>query len=326
MRIVAAPDKFKGTASAADVAAAIGRAANAAGVECAEVPLADGGEGTLDVLGGSNRVSTVTGPLGHPVDAAWRLDRTGAVIEMAQAAGLTLAGGPEANDPLVATTRGVGELILEAVEAGAPEIIVGVGGSATTDGGLGAVEVIGSSARLRGTRIIVACDVRTRFLEAARVFGPQKGATRAQVSFLSRRLHQLAERYEDEFGVAVGGLDRSGAAGGLAGGLAALGAELVDGFEVIAERVNLPDQLVGADLVVTGEGFLDRESFSGKVVGGVAGLARSADVPVLAIAGQVFDGADGHIDAVSLTERFGLERALTDPVGCVFEVVESLVP
>ena len=326
MRILAAPDKFKGTASASDVAAAVCRGASAAGATaCVSIPLADGGEGTLDAMGGSNRTSTVTGPLGDPVVAAWRFDRETAVIEMAQAAGLVVAGGAETNRPLDATTYGVGELIAEAVDSGASTIIVAVGGSATTDGGLGAVEAIGSTARFRGVDLMVACDVRTRFVDAARVFGPQKGASAAEVQLLTRRLEQLVDRYRADFGVDVAELPRAGAAGGLAGGLAAIGARLVDGFEIVADRCGLDAALDDVDLVITGEGFLDAESFEGKVVGGVAGRAAAHAVPVWAVAGQVFDGVESRIRTVSLADRFGLEQALADPTGCVSVAVRELL-
>ncbi|MFT7474037.1 MAG: glycerate kinase [Verrucomicrobiales bacterium] len=321
MHIVAAPDKFKGTASAAEIAEAIARAAEEAGVSCTQVPMADGGEGTLAALGGANRTSIVTGPLGETVEAEWRLERGVAVLEMAQAAGLVLAGGADGNDPLGATTTGVGELIDEAVDAGASTIIVGVGGSATTDGGLGALNWLGSAARVQAVELIVACDVRTRFLQAASVFGPQKGASPAQVSMLHGRLSTLAASYLERFGVDVTSIDRSGAAGGLAGGLAAIGATLVDGFDVVAEQLGLDDAIAGADLVITGEGFIDDESFDGKVVGGVASLAASHDVPVLAIAGQVFDDVERRLDTISLSEVFGMDRAVADPVGCIFEAV-----
>ncbi len=321
VHIIAAPDKFKGTASAQEVAHAIAVAAAQAGVTCQEIPMADGGEGTLAALGGANRSSVVTGPLGEPVKAEWRLDRGTAVIEMAQTAGLVLAGGAEENDPLGASTVGVGELIAEALDAGATTIIIGVGGSATTDGGLGALDAVGSAERLKGAEIIVACDVRTTFVDAASVFGPQKGATRAQVTLLEGRLRALAANYRERFGVDVESLPRSGAAGGLAGGLAAIGATLVDGFDIVSTRLGLEDAIASADLVVTGEGFIDAESFEGKVVGGVASLANAHGIPVLAIAGQVFDGAETRIDAISLADEYGLERALADPVACVVEAV-----
>ena len=235
MRIVAAPDKFKGTASAREVVAAIVTAAESCGHSVDEVPMADGGEGTLAALGGPNRTSLVTGPLGSPVEAQWRYDRGLAVIEMAQSSGLVLAGGTNGNDPLAATTAGVGELIGEAVDAGAKRLIIGVGGSATTDGGLGAIQALGSAARVKGVDITVACDVRTTFVDAATVFGPQKGATPAQVSMLTGRLTTLVDTFKSEYGIDISTLPRGGAAGGLAGGLAAIGASLVDGFDVVAE-------------------------------------------------------------------------------------------
>lgn len=323
MHVVAAPDKFKGTATAAQVAGAIAHSVEAAGGKCVQVPMADGGDGTLAALGGANRTSEVTGPLGSTVEAPWRLDRGTAVIEMAHSSGLVLAGGKEGNDPLGASTTGVGELIAEAIDAGATRIIVGVGGSATTDGGLGAIDAIGSRARLSGVELVVACDVRTLFIDAAEVFAPQKGASPAQVSMLTRRLTALADRYLDEYGVDVRLLERSGAAGGLAGGLAAVGASLVDGFDVVAEHVGLEAAIAQADLVITGEGFLDEESFDGKVVGGVAGIAAAHNVKVLAVAGQVFDDAGARIDAISLAGEFGLERALADPISCVREAVAN---
>ncbi len=321
MHVVAAPDKFRGTATAAEVAEAIGRAVEAAGHTCDRCPMADGGEGTLAVLGGANRRSTVTGPLGEPVEAGWRLDRRRAVIEMAEASGLELAGGPEGNDPVAATTTGTGELIAEAVETGARRVLVGVGGSATTDGGLGALRGLYPLQRLRGIELIVACDVRTAFVDAAERFAPQKGATEAQVRLLRGRLERLADVYLAEHGVDVRGLEGAGAAGGLAGGLAAVGARLDSGFEVVAEEVELFDRIEHADLVITGEGFIDAESFDGKVVGGVVGLAAELGIPVLAIAGRCFDGVDRRVDAVALVDRFGEERSMADVLACIEDVV-----
>lgn len=333
MRVVAAPDKFRGTASAAEVAAAVGRAAGAAGWSCDEVPVADGGDGLLDVLGGPNRTSVVTGPLGDPVEAAWRYDRGTAIIEMARASGLLLAGGPEGNDPIAADTHGTGELIQAAVESGASRIIVGLGGSATTDGGLGALRAMYPHQRLRAVELLVACDVRTRFMDAAEVFGPQKGASRAQVRLLTNRLARLADVYLEDHGVDVRDLPGSGAAGGLAGGLAAVGGELLDGFALVAEELELDQVIEDADLVVTGEGFLDEASFEGKVVGGVADMARALGVPVVAVVGEEVDAEtvrtavqDGGIaEVVSLVERFGRERAMSDPLGCVEQVVADVL-
>jgi glycerate 2-kinase len=323
VRVVAAPDKFKGTAVAVEVAGAIDRAVSAIGGTCAQVPMADGGEGFLDAFGGANRSSLVTGPLGDPIEAGWRLDRRRAVIEMATASGLAIVGGREGNDPIAASTYGIGELIATALEAGANRVLVGVGGSATTDGGLGALRALYPVHRLRGVALLVACDVETPFVEAAERFAPQKGASEAQVELLRRRLERLAQAYADEYGVDVTNLPGAGAAGGLAGGLAAVGAELMSGFELVADEVGLFDAIEHADLVITGEGFLDAESFAGKVVGGVVELCTEIEVPVLAVVGEVFDGTDGRVPTISLVERFGRERALVDPLTCIEEAVSE---
>jgi glycerate 2-kinase len=322
---VAAPDTLRGTLSARAFAEAVGRAAWEHGWDCDEVPMSDGGEGFLDALGGANRTTTVTGPLGDPVPANWRLDGRRAVIEMAQASGLLLAGGAEGNDPVAASTYGTGELISAALDAGARRVLVGVGGSASTDGGLGALRALHPPARLKGVELVVACDVRTSFLAAADVFAPQKGATPAQVELLRRRLERLAPVYAEDHGVDVGDLEGAGAAGGLAGGLAAAGAQLVEGFEVVADEVDLWGKVEGADLVVTGEGFLDAQSFEGKVVGGVAAMASEAGVPLVVIAGDVFDDADRRVETVCLVDRFGQPRALTDTARCVEEVAADLL-
>ena len=323
MRVVAAADKFRGTATAREVVIAIGRAVEACGGVCDLVPLADGGEGTLDVLGGANRSTTVTGPLGDPVVAGWRLVDRVAVIEMARASGLSLVGGPEGNDAIAAATHGTGELIAAALDAGARRVIVALGGSATTDGGLGALRAVWPTHRLKGVELVGACDVRTLFVDAAEVFAPQKGATPAQVALLRRRLERLADLYRDEYGVDVRELIGSGAAGGLGGALAAIGAELVGGFEVVADEIGLAERIDGADLVVTGEGILDQQSFEGKVVGGVTAMALGAGVPVLAVAGEVLDGAAERVEAVSLVERFGRDDAMWATTACIEEAVTT---
>jgi len=307
------PDKFKGTlradAAAAAMAAGLGRAGF---TEVASLPLADGGEGTLDVLlaarGGSRRTATVTGPLGDPVDAEWGLLAGGvAVVEMARASGLALV--PRDRDPLRASTRGTGELIAAALRAGARRVIVGVGGSATTDGGLAALEALGWS--FGAVPVTVACDVTTLFLDAANVFAPQKGASAAQVALLTRRLATLADQYEQRTGVDVRSIPGAGAAGGLAGGLAAIGAELEPGFEVVAGAAGLEGALEGIELVMTGEGRLDSTSFDGKVVGGVLDWATDAGVPHAAvIAGQVTADARDELALHAGVELF----ALTDRV------------
>ena len=309
MRLLAAPDKFRGTLTAREAAAAIAAGAVRGGWTAVELPLADGGEGTLDVLGGGNRRTVVTGPLEDPVEAAWRLEEDGtALIEAAQACGLTLSGGPERNDPLRATSRGVGELIGAAVAEGARRIVVCVGGVASTDGGVGATEAVPHPLRVP---LEVAYDVEARFLEAADVFAPQKGATQEQVIILRERLARLV----------VPDLPGSGAAGGLAGGLAAIGARLVPGFDLVAGRVGFEDQLREADLVVTAEGLVDATSFTGKVVGRVIEHADAASIETLVLAGEV--AANSPIDAISLVARYGPERALTEPAECLTELVAT---
>jgi glycerate kinase len=238
------------------------------------------------------------------------LDGESAVVEMALASGLSLAGGRSGNDPLRATTRGTGELIATAIAAGAREIIVGVGGSATTDGGLGAVEALGGmSFSERGVIVRVACDVRTRFLDAASVFAPQKGADEAQVSELRERLERVALEYANRYGIDVRPLPSGGAAGGLGGGLAALGAELVPGFDLVASATSLDAALGDADAVATGEGRLDGTSLEGKTVGGVVERAASFALPVLVIAGSTAVRMEAPVTTVSLVESFGEELA-----------------
>lgn len=324
MRIVVAPDKFRGTVTESECADALAGPLRAAGHDVVVASMADGGEGTLDALGGANRRSTVTGPTGDPVEAEWRLSGRRAVIEMAQASGLALVGGAEGNDAVAASTYGTGELIAAALDAGARDIVVGAGGSATTDGGLGALRALYPVHRLRGVSLAVACDVRTRFVDAARDFAPQKGATPSQVRLLINRLERLEQVYLDEYGVDVSNLERAGAAGGLAGGLACVGGELLSGFDLVAERLDLDALVDGADLVVTGEGFLDDESFDGKVVGGMADMAAHLGVPIVAVVGECFDDADERIATVSLTARFGRERALAETAELLAVVAADL--
>ncbi len=325
MRVVAAVDKFRSTATAAQVARAIGNACWDLGLDCVEMPVADGGEGTLEALGGANRSSAVTGPLGDVVEAQWRLSRGTAVIEMAAASGLALVGGAAGNDAMAASTTGTGELIDMALDAGAKRIIVCLGGSATTDGGLGAVRAIHAPHRLHGVQLLVACDVRTRFLDAAGTFGPQKGASPAQVRLLAGRLERVAQIYAHEHGIDVRTVDGTGAAGGLAGGLLALGGKLLPGFELVADELDLYDAIGAADLVVTGEGFLDEQSFEGKVVGGVQRLAGDAGKPVGAIVGDCAAEVAGRIDHVALAAEYGLDRAMTEPLWCVEHAGATLI-
>ncbi len=326
MKVLVASDKFRGTVTADGVGAAVGVAAQQLGWESVSMPLADGGEGLLDALGGANRSMLVTGPLGDPIDAAWRYHRPSrtATIEMAAASGLALVGA-ENNDPIAATTTGTGELVSAAIEVGAKRIVVGVGGSATTDGGFGALRAMFPLQRLRGIELIVACDVRTRFLDCARIFGPQKGASPAQVKLLERRLQRLAQVYLEEHEIDVLTLPRAGAAGGLGGGFAAAGARLVDGFDYVADELDLFTAIESADLVITGEGFLDEQSFEGKVVGGVVSLANEAGTDVVALAGRVFDDIGDRVTSYSLVETFGEHRALNDTAACLTELAARVL-
>ncbi len=317
MRVVAAPDKFRGSATAREIAEAIETACTGAGHTCALIPVADGGEGTLDALGGPNRTTTVTGPLWEPVEAEWRMDGETAVIEMARASGLELVGGSEGNDAVDATTTGTGELIAEAVESAASRVIVAVGGSATTDGGLGALRAMGGLGRYKGIDLVVACDVQTRFVDAATVFAAQKGASPKQVELLRRRLERLVDVYATDYGVDVATLPGAGAAGGLAGGLVAAGATLVDGFGLVADEVGLYEHVADADLVVTGEGLVDATSFDGKAVGGVLAMAKEAGVRASVVAGQIDPEVELSVPSCSLVDVFGPDRAFNDTLDCV---------
>ena len=317
--VLCCPDKFRGTLTAAEAASALADGAGDAGFErTIELPLADGGEGTLDALlaarGGERREDWVTGPDGTPVRATWGLLPGGlAVVEMARASGLALIA-VGANDAVAATTRGTGELIARASEAGATSVLLGVGGSATTDGGLGAIEALGWELPLPVT---VACDVDTPFIDAARVFAPQKGAAPDEVELLRHRLLALAASLRRRTGIDVTAVPGAGAAGGLAGGLAALGATLRPGFDVVAEAASLERLLDGVSFVLTGEGRLDATSLSGKVVGGVLRAAGARALPVGVIAGAVSEDVvpllPAGVGVASLVEVGGsVEAALAD--------------
>lgn len=323
--VLCCPDKFRGSLTAGEAADAFATGVERTGREAVRLPLADGGEGTLDVLcptTADRRTARVTGPLGAPVRAEWGVRGDTAVIEMARASGLALVDGN--NDPLRATTYGTGELLRTALEAGVRHAIVAVGGSATVDGGLGALEALGFD--LQGADVVVACDVSTTFVDAARVFGPQKGAGPEIMGALERRLEQLADRYRDELGTDVRTLPGSGAAGGLAGGLAACGARVVPGAALVAHVAGLRGALEDASLVLTGEGRLDATSFAGKVVGHVVGEARKLGTPVGIVAGDAEPGglADGPA-LVTLAELAGsTDIALRDAARLAADAAEAL--
>jgi len=232
-------------------------------------------------LGGDLRSARVSDPLGREVQARFALSGRAGFVETAAASGLGLVAASE-RDALAAGTGGTGELVLAAAQAGAKTIYLGVGGSATTDGGAGAIRAIRRGGGLRGARLVILCDVRTPFEAAARVFGPQKGADESDVRRLTSRLHALARRLPRD----PRGLPMTGAAGGLAGGLwSAFGAELVSGASFVLDAAGFDARMRAARAVVTGEGKLDRQSLAGKAVSEVATRARQAGVPCHAIVG-----------------------------------------
>jgi glycerate kinase len=290
-RALVAPDAFKGTFAAPVVAAALARGLEAAGWEADRCPVADGGEGTLELLvaalGGRVQRVTASDPLGRLIacDVGWVDAGAGAgataIVEVAQASGLGLVAAAQ-RDAWAASTRGTGELIAAAAAAGAREILVAAGGSATTDGGRGAVEAIAAGGGLRGARLAVLCDVTTTFEDAARVFAPQKGADAATAARLAERLQAYAATLPRD----PRGIRATGAAGGLSGGLwAAFGAELRPGAAAVLDALGVDERLRRCALVVAGEGCLDEQSFDGKVVGELARRAAGAGVALHVVAG-----------------------------------------
>ena len=345
--LVAAPDKFRGTVTARQAADAMAAGAARAGWTALEIPLADGGEGFLDVLeaaGGRRQSLVVDGPLGVPVTAEWLQLGDVAVIEMAQASGLALVGGADGNDPLRADTRGTGQLVvaaarwlrsrpgsgeslgLEGRQHGTGTILVGLGGSATSDGGSGAVAVIEEAGGLGDVDLVGACDVDVHFFEAAGRFGPQKGASEDQVAEIEARLRRVADAYQSSFGIDVRAVPGSGAAGGLGGAIVALGGRLRSGFDLVADLTGFRDAMGSGQLVVTGEGSFDATSLTGKVVGSVVAEATDRGVPSLVVAGRTTGEAcraaerSGAV-VVSLSERFGERRSLTETAWCIEEAV-----
>lgn len=284
--ILVAPDSFKGTIPATEVAEALGRGLAAAGRPLDLCPVADGGEGTLAALisaiDGELRAATVCDPLGREIEAQFAVAEAGAIVETAAASGLGLVK-PRDRDAFAASTYGTGQLIAAAAAAGARVVYVAVGGSATTDGGAGAIRAIRDCGGLDRARLVVLCDVRTPFEDAARVFAPQKGADANTVRRLSKRLNSLAGRLERD----PRGVSMTGAAGGLSGGLwAAFGAELVSGASFVLDALAFDRRMRAARAVVAGEGKLDQQSLVGKAVSEVATRSRQAGVPCFAVVGR----------------------------------------
>jgi glycerate kinase len=289
VRLLVAPDAFKGTFRAPQVAAAVGRGIEAAGLEPPDLcPIADGGEGTMEALvlamGGETAGATARDPLGREIRAGFALLEDGdlAVVEVAEASGMALVAETE-RDAEAATSHGTGDLIAAAIETGARVVLVAVGGSAMTDGGAGAIEAIEEAGGTRGAKLVVLADVRTPFERAAAVFGPQKGADADAVRRLEKRLAKLAASFPRD----PRGEPMTGAAGGLSGGLwAAFDARLEPGAPFVLDAVGFDSRARSAFALVTGEGRLDDTTLHGKAVFEAATRARQAGVPAHAIVGQ----------------------------------------
>ncbi|QDW30981.1 glycerate kinase [Arthrobacter sp. KBS0702] len=316
MSILVAPDSFKGTFAAAQVSAHIAAGIRAAGAAAVELPVADGGEGTFEVLvrgldARPVRVRTV-GPWGDDVETAVALTPDGsAVIELAFASGLNLPASGD-RDPVQASTYGTGVMMAEAVRLGARRLLVAAGGSATTDGGAGAIAAIEERGGLHGAEVVVLSDVTTRFGDAARVFGPQKGAGPATVETLTRRLEDLAEGFARELGRDPRPVERTGAAGGFSGGMwAKYGARLVSGADLVLDLLGFDAQAAASSAVVVGEGRLDSQTSQGKIIAAV--LARSGTTPVYAVVGSVHDDlgdfADNFADVIVASDAEALVAA-----------------
>ncbi|WP_169973178.1 glycerate kinase [Tautonia rosea] len=370
MKIVIAPDKFKGSLSAVEAAQAIARGVLHACPQASldEIPMADGGEGTVDALvtatRGTFRTVAVTGPLGQTLDARFGLSGDGrsAFLEMAAASGLVLV--PESQrDPTLTTTRGTGDLILAALDQGVDRIVLGIGGSATNDGGAGMAQAIGfrlldvdgrdlppgggalvrldqidstnRDPRLDHVELAVACDVTNPLCGpqgASAVYGPQKGANSSMVEQLDRNLAWLAEVIARDLGRSVADQPGAGAAGGLGAGLVAFaGGTLQPGVDLISRTIGLADRLKDADLCLTAEGSLDEQTAHGKTIAGVARSAAEYGCPVLALAGSIQPGAEALLDQglsayFSLCDRpMSLEDAIAHAASLLERASEQAV-
>ena len=313
-KIVIACDSYKGCLSSSDVAnaAAHGVAEVYPDCEVIKLAVADGGEGTVealvDTLGGHLEWAEVSDPLGRPVKAAYGVAGDLAIIESAAACGLTLLTKEERN-PLVTSTKGLGELIMAAIDKGCRKFLIGLGGSATNDGGMGMIRAEGFLEKTKGMKFTVACDVDTPYIGehgASRVFGPQKGASEQDVEVLEERLGGYALTILKETGVDVRDMAGAGAAGGLGGAFRAyLGAELKRGVDLVLDQIDFDSKIRGADLVITGEGCSDYQTLKGKTASGVLERAKRQGIPVALVSGAVRDeqmlrdGGFGIIEAVS---------------------------
>ncbi len=378
MQVLIAPDKFAGTLTAAEAAEAMRRGwgRRRPDDDLLLAPMSDGGPGFVDALhaalGGQLHALTVTGPLGQPTPATLLLVRrrssdagdpttaTTAYVESAQACGLALlprdttGAGPEVDVAEAASTLGVGELVAAAVDAGADEVVIGLGGSGTNDGGAGMLAALGAAgeppdaltggaaslatltavdldpvrARLAGRVLIAATDVTNPLLGlrgATNIYGPQKGLSSERLFAADGALSRFAHLVDRSTADAPG----AGAAGGLGYALLVLGARQRPGIDVVAQASGFGERLAGADLVLTGEGKLDPQTFTGKVVAGVAGLAAGAGVPCVALAGRLEVGsrelrAAGVDGAYGMVDAFGERRALDDPADALADLAERV--
>lgn len=360
MRVLVATDKFKGTLSAEQAGRAIaaGWRRSFPEADLRVVPMADGGEGTLDALvsglGGERRRAKVSGPLGDPVLAEFGMAGELGIVEMARASGLGLLA-PTRRDPKRTSTRGTGDLILSACLAGSRRVLICIGGSATNDGGAGMAQAVGirlldfeghdlapgGAALLQLARIdmtsldgsvksaslVVASDVDNPLVGpsgASAVYGPQKGASEEDVVILDRALRHFAAVVHRDLGLDLRDVPGAGAAGGLGAGLIAfLGARLRPGVEVVIEALDLRNEIARSDLVVTGEGRFDEQSLRGKVAHGVLNAAREAGVEAIVLCGERRIEQPG-IRAFSMAERFGLEPALERPAQLLEELAADV--
>ncbi len=371
-KIVIAPDSFKGNLTSLEVAVSIEKGIRRVlpNATCVKIPMADGGEGTvqslIDAAGGKLVRKRVMGPAGKIVTACygWLPGKKTAVIEMAEASGLPLVEGHTKN-PLKTTTYGTGQLILDALDRGAKKIILGIGGSATNDGGVGmaqalgvrfmdtrgreikepgsggmlakiqTIDATGLDARISKVKILVACDVKNPLhgkQGAAHVFGPQKGATPKMVAVLDANLKHLGRLIKRDLKKGVARMPGAGAAGGLGAGLVAFaGATLKSGVDIVLRTTELEKYVKGADLVITGEGKVDFQTAFGKTPSGVARAAKKHRVPVVAIGGALSDDAHNvfahGIDGIAsaAAKDMSLDEALRDSRPHLENVAERVI-
>lgn len=359
-KVIVIPDSFKGTMSSSEVCRTMESAIHEinSAIEVITIPVADGGEGSVEAflkaLRGEKVYCKVTGPFFEEMEAFYgRLEQDTAVVEMAACSGLPLVEGRE--DPMLTTTYGVGELMLDAIEKGAKKLIVGLGGSCTNDGGVGAAAALGARfyntegetfiptggtlkdivridietcrEKLKGIEIITMCDIDNPLYGkqgAAYIFGPQKGADEKMVEVLDNGLRHLQEVIQNSLKIDVSVLKGAGAAGGMGAGMVAfLGSKLQMGIETVLDVVGFEELLEGTDLVFTGEGKIDAQSLSGKVVMGVAKRAKSKGVPVMVLVGAIGEGIEPIYDE-GVTAIFSINRAPIPFEEARYQSVENL--